>query len=183
MGSLINLTWESFGWSPSWCGGRASWVHCAPSGMLRYGSVGVPAGWRSAKSCMQAVHRHICLGPTAEGLLSLEVTHCLPIDMALTGWARQGRVYLVERRVWRAVVLWWRAMARVVGFLSLGFENACLQAGGCMGPKACRNRLNAHFRMAGRLATSAGRKCGPGIATQPVGPRAARALRARLSGL
>ena len=43
--------------------------------------------------------------------------------------ARQERVYLVERRVWRAVVLWWRAIARWTarGMGCFGFETACLQ--------------------------------------------------------
>ena len=59
-----------------------------------------------------------------------------------TGWARQERVSLVERRVWRAVVLWWRAIARWTarGMGCFGFETACLQT---QRVKSCSRRRAA----------------------------------------
>ena len=62
--------------------------------------------------------------------------------LTATGWARQERVYLVERRVWRAVVLWWRAIARWTarGIGCFGFETACLQT---QRVKSCSRRRAA----------------------------------------
>ena len=59
-----------------------------------------------------------------------------------TGWARQELLYLVERRVWRAVVLWWRAIARWTARETgcFGFETACLQT---QRVKSCSRRRAA----------------------------------------
>ena len=102
------------------------------------------------------------------------------------GWATQELLVLVERHVWRVVVLWWHATARwkarqvgCLGFLPRVFktnESKVAATGALLawGTKAVKR---------GAPCEPAEQKCQSGIAIQPVNPHTARELRTRRNGL